>query len=130
MERKTDYSFALVDFATYEGWEDHLDIWKSSLNLNNCSWKRYKGSLGEFPSDADLDCLQGIVIPGSIYSANDNWNEAYNFIKKVVKRGSPQLFGGCFGSQLIAVALGGTVGKILRNDSAVSQKIWNAVRNE
>lgn len=109
MERKTDYSFALVDFVDYEGWEDHLNLWKNQLKLSNCAWKRYKGSLGEFPNQDELDCLQGIVIPGSKYSANDNWNEACAFIRKVVERGRPQLFCGCFGSQLLAVALGGTV---------------------
>lgn len=109
MELETDYSFALLDFEIFEDWNDHLEIWKNSLRLTSCSWKRYKASLGEFPSQDDLDHLQGIVIPGSRHSANDNWNDAYTFIKKVVKRGRPQIFGGCFGNQLLAVALGGTV---------------------
>ena len=102
--------FGLVDFAVYEGWEDHLEIWKSALKIKNSKWKRYRSSEGEFPTDEELDLLKGIVIPGSRYSANDNWTEAYAFIRKVVERKSPQLYCGCFGSQLLAVALGGEVG--------------------
>jgi len=107
-----EQSFALVDFACYEGWEDHLEVWIDALKINNSKWTRYKSSEGEFPSDEELDGLQGIVIPGSRYSATDDWNEAYAFIKKVVERGSPQLYCGCFGSQLLAVALEGNVGSL------------------
>ena len=110
MSAENEKRFALVDFAVYEGWEDHLEVWKSALKMENSNWKRYKSSEGEFPSDEELESLQGIVIPGSRYSANDNWNDAYAFIRKVVERGSPQLYCGCFGSQLLAVALGGEVG--------------------
>ena len=110
MKRSPELAFALVDFAVYEGWEDHLEIWKNALEIDNSKWKRYNGSKREFPTDSELDTLHGIIIPGSRYSANDNWNDAYAFIQKVVERGSPQLFCGCFGSQLLAVALGGTVG--------------------
>ena len=63
MERETDYFFALVDFAVYDGWDGHLHMWKNALKLSDCSWKRYNGSLGEFPNQDDLDCLQGVVIP-------------------------------------------------------------------
>ena len=110
MASKNGKNFALIDFAVYEGWEDHLTVWETALNVENSKWKRYKSSEGEFPSDEELDCLQGIVIPGSRYSANDNWTEAYSFIRKVVERGSPQMYCGCFGSQLLAVALDGEVG--------------------
>ena len=110
MAKENGKNFALIDFAVYEGWEDHLTVWETALNVENSKWKRYKSSEGEFPSDEELDNLQGIVIPGSRYSANDNWTEAYSFIRKVVDRGSPQLYCGCFGSQLLAVALDGEVG--------------------
>ena len=110
MANKNGKNFALIDFAVYEGWEDHLTVWETALNVENSKWKRYKSSEGEFPSDEELDSIQGIVIPGSRYSANDNWTEAYSFVRKVVDRGSPQLYCGGFGSQLLAVALGGEVG--------------------
>lgn len=110
MARTKQMFFGLVDFAVYEGWEDHLEIWKTALKMENSKWKRYRSSEGEFPGDEELNSLKGIVIPGSRYSANDNWDEAYAFIRKVVEKGSPQLYCGCFGSQLLAVALGGDVG--------------------
>ena len=110
MAKENGKNFALIDFAVYEGWEDHLTIWETALNVENSTWKRYKSCEGEFPSDEELDSIQGIVIPGSRYSANDNWTEAYSFVRKVVNRGSPQLYCGGFGSQLLAVAFDGEVG--------------------
>ena len=109
MECQSEFSFALVDFAYNGDYGDHVEVWRNALKIENSTWKRYNGVTGEYPGDKDLDCLHGIIIPGSRFSANDGWPEACAFIRNVVEKGSPQLFCGCFGSQLLAVALGGTV---------------------
>jgi len=117
-KQEEELSFAFIDFGCYESepifdtGEHHLEVWINALNVNNSKWIRYKGSEGEFPSDEELYDLKGIVIPASRYSANNDWIEAYAFIRKVVERGMPQLYCAAFGSHLLAVALGGTMGSV------------------
>ena len=50
--------FALVEFGIFEGWSDHLDIWKQALGLSNACWRRYRASMGEFPTEAELDQIR------------------------------------------------------------------------
>lgn len=64
-------AFALVDFEDADKWSDHLEIWRTSLGLREASWRRYNATIGEFPSEEELDQLQGVVIPGSRHSATD-----------------------------------------------------------
>ena len=117
MELEKEYFFALVDFEAGDKWSDHLEVWKKGLKLTNCAWIRYKAWKGEFPEEAELNIIQGIVIPGAAPSANNNWNEGYAFVKRIAERGKPQLYGGCFGAQLLAASLGGIV------DSNPSKKL-------
>ena len=118
IKQEEELSFAFIDFGYYESerifetGEHHLEVWVNALKVNNSKWTRYKGCEGEFPTDEELYDLKGIVIPASRSSANDDWNEAYAFIRKVVERGIPQLYCAAFGSHLLAVALGGTMGSI------------------
>ena len=105
-----EYRFALVDFEAAEKWSDNLEVWKEALKLTDHPWKRYKAWNGEFPDEDELDAIQGVVIPGGAVSANDGWAEGQAFVKRLIERGKPQLYAGCFGSQLVAVSLGGIVG--------------------
>ena len=65
----------------------------------------------EFP--ASLAAIDGIVITGSIASVHDDqpWiARLEELVREAFAAGIPQ-FGACFGHQVIATALGGTVGK-------------------
>lgn len=65
----------------------------------------------------ELDDLDAIVIPGSHHTAvpNDSDNHpawmlrVMELIRECAARGRPQILGVCFGHQLVAAALGGTV---------------------
>lgn len=87
------------------------------LGGNNAEpWGFYNVFDFELPSEEDLKHIQTIIIPGSIASAADgeksnSWiDPLIKFIQKVYN-GYPNIniLGVCFGSQIIARALGGTV---------------------
>jgi GMP synthase-like glutamine amidotransferase len=63
----------------------------------------------------DIMSFDAVVITGSRYNCRDaptlSWFEPLcNFIRTAAKKGSPRIYGGCFGCQVVAHALGGEVG--------------------
>lgn len=117
----------LLDCEDASKWSDHLDIWRLALAADDESpsvegtrleWTHYRACQGELPTAAALETLDAIVVPGSHHSAvvpadgqRPQWMQAAtDLIRGVVARGHPQLFGACFGHQLLAAALGGRVG--------------------
>ena len=102
-------TMAFVDFEDAPKWSDHMQVFQSALG-DDLQWEYYRASCGEVPSNEDLDRLQGVIIPGARHSANDDWEAGYELVRRIVERGQPQLYCGCFGCQLLAVSLGGTVG--------------------
>ena len=115
---------ALLDCEDASKWSDHLDVWRDALagdgapsSGEELEWTRYRACQGELPTPAVLDSLDAIVVPGWHYSAvvpangqHPLWMQAtMDLIRVVVARGHPQLFGACFGHQLLATALGGRV---------------------
>lgn len=80
-------------------------------------WAFYKATMNELPQEEDLQNLKGIVFPGSKYSVYDEtipWIEPLKaFVRKVyIDYPHIKLLGVCFGHQLIAESLGGTVQKM------------------
>lgn len=76
-------------------------------------WRVINIANGEALPD-DIHDYKGIVITGSHYNTRDRdtipWFDSLcNFIQKAAEVGSPKIYGGCFGCQIIAVALGGQV---------------------
>ena len=58
--------------------------------------------------------FDGLVITGSHYNCRDYqnipwFNNLCDSVKRIYEQGTPKLYGGCFGCQLIAFALGGVV---------------------
>jgi GMP synthase-like glutamine amidotransferase len=112
----------LVDCEDASKWSDHLDVWREALagddeSSEELEWTRYRACQGELPTAEALACFDAIVVPGSHHSAvipadgqHPPWMQAtMDLIRAVVSRGHPQLFGACFGHQLLAAALGGRV---------------------
>jgi GMP synthase-like glutamine amidotransferase len=82
-------------------------------------WRNYKAYEGDLPTDEDLKKLKGIIIPGSGMSAYDMnvpwYNELFECIRKIQNEYKHiNLLGLCFGSQVIAQALGGKTAKMER----------------
>ncbi|KAJ1444047.1 hypothetical protein B484DRAFT_426414, partial [Ochromonadaceae sp. CCMP2298] len=64
---------------------------------------------------ADIMSFDAVVITGSRHNCRDSdslsWFEPLcNFIQRAAEVGSPRIYGGCFGCQVVAHALGGEVG--------------------
>jgi GMP synthase-like glutamine amidotransferase len=64
----------------------------------------------------DMDQFQGIIITGSHYNCRPrdayfDWYEGLlSLIREIAFTGKPNLYGSCFGHNLIALALGGKIG--------------------
>ena len=86
------------------------DMMVATFGLGSDSWEQcHIASDEELPPFANY---KGVVITGSRFNVRDNlpW---YSSLKEEIilasKRGSPKVFGGCFGHQFISYALGGSV---------------------
>ena len=82
--------------------------------VSDVEWCTFDACGGRVPSKEDLDRYQGYVVTGSHYSANDDkeWiRKVERFISSIANKSpAPRMVGICFGHQLLAKALGGTVG--------------------
>ncbi len=116
----------------------HLYFW----NLWECgeSWKFYFPHLDEFPSDSELSSVKGLVITGSHRMISEEMHVDFlakldDFVRKVYHDYPHiKLVGSCFGHQIIAHSLGGTVEKIadncimkLSNHKIHCSDLWNSL---
>ena len=89
------------------------DMFESTLRMDGDSWQVCNVAYGEqLPSD--IKEFQGIIITGSHYNCRDRdslpwFEEVCELIRHAANYGSPNFYGGCFGCQMIAHALGGEV---------------------
>lgn len=63
---------------------------------------------------SDIDEYQAVVLTGSRFNCRDGgtlefFDAVCDFVRRAAQKGAPRIFGGCFGCQLIAHALGGEV---------------------
>jgi GMP synthase-like glutamine amidotransferase len=78
-------------------------------------WEVVKLDSGD-PVPASLAIYKGVIITGSRHCCRDADSLPWfvplcNLIRDVHDLGTPRLYGGCFGCQIISVALGGVVGR-------------------
>ena len=94
--------------------------------LPNVDWKltEYNVKAFQFPTERELELADGCIIPGSSSSAYDDepWIHALqSFIRTRLHRRRVKTMGICFGHQIIAQALGGSVKRNPRGVRAAAQ---------
>lgn len=92
-------------------------LYVGNLFENGDRWRFYKAFNKEFPQGRELQNLKGIIFGGSRYSVlspNCDWMPMLIRFVQDVWTNMPEvkMLGICFGSQLIAHALGGEVRKM------------------
>ncbi|CAK4636725.1 hypothetical protein AeMF1_009818 [Aphanomyces euteiches] len=90
------------------------DMFIDGLKQEGDSWTVLSPAMGDSLAHVLNEGYDGIVVTGSHYNVSDNlpWYEPLcNIIRHAAKIGAPRMYGGCFGHQIIAHALGGQVGK-------------------
>jgi GMP synthase (glutamine-hydrolysing) len=88
-------------------------MFETALKKEGDVWDVINIASGELLPDSAAQ-YQGIVITGSHYNCRDREKLAWfdglcGFISQAAEKGSPRIYGGCFGCQIIAFALGGAV---------------------
>jgi GMP synthase-like glutamine amidotransferase len=90
------------------------DMYRRCVELEGDSWNTCNIALGE-QLPADIHEYTGIILSGSHYNCRKRdvyfpWYEGLMvLVREISVAGEPKLFGGCFGHNLIALALGGSI---------------------
>ena len=108
--------FAVLNTENSTVWnpQNFGDMFVSKLQSEGDVWDKVMIANGEpIPNPDDY---HGIVITGSHFNCRDSPNLPWftglcDLIRYCHKNGGPKIYGGCFGCQVIAHALGGDVGK-------------------
>lgn len=118
---------AVINCEDAKKWHDHLEIMKNAYSSKtkdkegqvvDDEFIEYKAWQHELPTPDELNLIDGVIVPGAKYSANDElpWLKGVeDLLLYIVKNKRPQLFCNCFGHQVLAKALGGTVTKNIDN---------------
>lgn len=107
--------FIVIDCEDSQLYAPHTfgSIFQSQLERDGDQWTLCPVACGEsLPSDI-LD-YDGVVITGSHYNCRDEASLPWfaplvSVIRQIADIGRPRLYGGCYGCQIIAHALGGVV---------------------
>lgn len=94
---------------------DFVDMFRDSLAREGTAWDSINVANGDTIPE-NIDSYHGVVLTGSRFNVCDRdkipwFNPLADMIVEAEKRGTPRIFGGCFGCQIIAVALGGVVSR-------------------
>jgi GMP synthase-like glutamine amidotransferase len=90
------------------------DMYRKCVELEGDSWTTCNIALGE-QLPPDIHEYTGIILTGSHYNCRKRdkyfpWYEGLMvLVREISVAGKPKLFGGCFGHNLIALALGGSI---------------------
>jgi GMP synthase-like glutamine amidotransferase len=93
---------------------DHCEyLLQGQFRRQDESWHYFKAALDELPDVSLLEKLDGIIIPGaagSCYTPGTKWiPKLEKFIRHIYKNTKIRYLGLCYGAQILAQALGGTV---------------------
>lgn len=141
-EAKNCSRFAVLVCEDAEKWggleriaKRHIDLYQRE---QDAEWRTFDACKGEIPSEEDIDKYQGFVIGGSHHSVNDDKEWVKRMEQLIVllakKSPSPRVVGLCFGHQLLAKALGGSVnrnpsGKFILQTEKVEPSTNDAAEN-
>lgn len=109
-------NFCVLNCDNSKAWQSFSfgDMFSSLLQSDGDKWTIVNVDAGEeIPPDI-ITKFDGIVLTGSRCNCRDGtkilWFEPVcRMIRTIYEKGSPRLYGGCFGCQIIAHALGGIV---------------------
>lgn len=111
----TKNKFCVINCENSKAWNpiSFADMFRSGLERPGDIWTICNLASDE-PLPEDIESYQGLVITGSRFNCRDRdtlpwFNDLCELIRESAIRGSPQIYGGCFGCQIIAHALGGEV---------------------
>jgi GMP synthase (glutamine-hydrolysing) len=107
--------FCVFDCETSAAWQPITFgmMFIEKLMRDGDDWRIVLIAKGESIPEDILD-YQGIVLTGSHFNCRDSdslpwFSELCKIVQRSFESGKPYIYGGCFGCQLIAVALGGEV---------------------
>ncbi|GIM03798.1 hypothetical protein Vretimale_8487, partial [Volvox reticuliferus] len=104
--------FTCEDAEKWKGWTERL--WSGLLKAGENTFTTFRCHNGEFPDPTTCrDTYDAIVIGGSHYSAYDDlpWIRQLEQLLPGYINSGVRVVGCCFGHQILAKALGGTVGR-------------------
>jgi len=102
-------------------WIYHYEaLYKGNYQEPKENWKSYKVYNHEFPTEAELKSLKGVVVSGSSLAAYvplDWYSEFHKTLKTLIlNQSQTKILGVCFGHQSIATAMGGKVARMELTD--------------
>jgi GMP synthase (glutamine-hydrolysing) len=107
--------FCVIDCENSTAWKpiSFADMFTNKLSSNGDAWIHNFIAKGE-PLPHNILDFRGVVITGSRFNCRDRdslpwFNDLCEFIRKAAELGKPNIYGGCFGCQIISFALGGKV---------------------
>lgn len=107
--------FCIINCENSSAWSPYTfsDMFEQGLRGENDVWVNCELAKGDSLPD-DILQFDGIVITGSRFNCRDRDNLTWfdplcEVIRAASATGSPKVYGGCFGCQIIAFALGGKV---------------------
>ena len=105
---------AVINCENAEKWKDYVRVIATAYGAEGSEdeFVEYQAFETNVPTMQELEDFDGVIVPGSRHSVNDSlpWLvHVENLLIKIVEKKRPQLFCTCFGHQLLAKALGGTV---------------------
>jgi len=93
---------------------DHcLYLLQGQFRRQDETWHYYRAAFEEYPDPSLLEKLDGVIVPGaagSCYTKGTKWiPKLEDFIRHLYKNTKTRYLGLCYGAQILAQALGGTV---------------------
>eukprot|EP00742_Colponemidia_sp_Colp-10_P004399 GILJ01004696.1.p1 GENE.GILJ01004696.1~~GILJ01004696.1.p1 ORF type:complete len:444 (-),score=56.86 GILJ01004696.1:113-1444(-) len=107
--------YAVIDTEDLPLYRNLETLFYSAFREDGEQWSVYRAYNHHFPTESELNSLQGLIITGSHYCVYDDslsWlPPLFDVIRYCAKKGYTKVLGVCFGAQALGRALGGEVGR-------------------